>query len=81
MINGVTYMDELCTYLSHKIDDTVMAVFEEFAAAEEYDSEAITDDVISELANNYSDSNMFAMTNAKNMIELITEFFKRRQSM
>ena len=81
MTNGVTYMDELCTYLSNKIDDTVMAVFEEFAATEEYDSEAITDDIMNELTDNYSNSNIFAMTNEQNVIDLITKFFKRRQSM
>ncbi len=58
-------MDELCTYLSNKIDDTVLTVFERFCTAEEFDSEAITDDVI----NNGYNSNIFAMTNEKNVIE------------
>eukprot|EP01084_Bolivina_argentea_P253540 425928_1 len=74
--NGITYMDELCEYLSHKLaDDTVVVTLRDIAVSEEYDSEAIMCDVMDEIY----DSNIFIMTNKKNGIEFIRKFFKDRQ--
>eukprot|EP01084_Bolivina_argentea_P010879 20299_1 len=47
---GITYIDELCSYLRNKgVNDISIAAFQSIIITEEYDSEAITDEVLNDI--------------------------------
>eukprot|EP01084_Bolivina_argentea_P306808 530231_1 len=74
----ITYIDELCQYLSNKtVSDSVINVFQSFINSEEYDSEAVVHDIFDKKGSNISKA---LSINGQDCIKLMTTFFKKDQN-